>query len=36
MGLMIERKWAMPSKDTYTIKPIKELLKRWVDIDMIG
>tara|TARA_R110000824_G_scaffold386565_1_gene581532 strand:- start:110 stop:628 length:519 start_codon:yes stop_codon:yes gene_type:complete len=33
MGLMIERKWAMPSKDTYTIKPIKELLKRWVDTD---
>ena len=26
----IERKWAMPSKDTFTIKPIAELLSRYV------
>ena len=35
--MRIERKWAMPSKDTFTIKPIRELLNRycnqgeWVD-----
>src|SRR3990167_4313552 len=28
--MIIERKWAMPSKDTFTIKPIAELLKRYV------
>ena len=28
--MKIERKWAMPSKDTFTIKPIKELLGRYV------
>lgn len=28
--LKIERKWAMPSKDTFTIKPIKELLDNYV------
>jgi hypothetical protein len=26
----INRAWAMPSKDTFTIKPISELLKRYV------
>lgn len=37
--MKIERKWAMPSKDTFTIKPIAELLsiyvpaggKNWID-----
>jgi hypothetical protein len=35
--MKIERKWAMPSKNTFTIKPIKELLERygvgknWID-----
>lgn len=35
--MKIERKWAMPSKDTFTIKPIAELLgtynvgKGWID-----
>lgn len=35
--MRIERKWAMPSKDTFTIKPIAELLLRygvgkdWID-----
>ncbi len=29
----MNRIWAMPSKDTYTIKPIAELLDRWVDIN---
>jgi hypothetical protein len=28
--MKIERKWAMPSKDTFTIKPIAELLKRYI------
>lgn len=28
--MKIERKWAMPSKDTFTIKPISELLLRYV------
>src|SRR3990167_11369382 len=28
--MKIERIWAMPSKDTFTIKPIAELLKRYV------
>lgn len=28
--MKITRIWAMPSKDTFTIKPIKELLKRYV------
>ena len=26
----IKRKWAMPSKDTFTIKPIKKLLNKYV------
>jgi len=26
----IKRVWAMPSRHTFTIKPIKELLERWV------
>jgi len=30
---VINRIWAMPNKWTFTIKPIKELLARWVDID---
>jgi len=35
--MRIDRVWAMPSKDTFTIKPIKELLqkynvgKQWID-----
>jgi hypothetical protein len=35
--MIINRTWAMPSKDTFTIKPIAELLKRynvgkyWID-----
>lgn len=29
----IERKWAMPNKNTFTIKPIKELLDKYVDIE---
>lgn len=36
--MKIERKWAMPNKNTFSIKPIKELLeeevdrnKKWVD-----
>ena len=35
--MKINRVWAMPSKDTFTIKPIKELLQRyevgrgWID-----
>lgn len=33
--MKIERKWAMPSKDTFTIKPITELLKRYVKGDWI-
>ncbi len=28
--MKIERKWAMPNKWTFTIKPIKELLKEEV------
>ena len=28
--MKITRVWAMPSKDTFTIKPIAELLKRYV------
>lgn len=27
--MKIERKWAMPSGDTFSIKPIKELIKRY-------
>ncbi len=30
MQMKIERVWAMPSKDTFTIKPIAELLKKYV------
>lgn len=29
--MKIERKWAMPNKNTFDIKPIKELLKNEVD-----
>jgi hypothetical protein len=28
--MKLERIWAMPSKDTFTIKPIRELLNRYV------
>ncbi|MBT9167799.1 MAG: hypothetical protein DDT19_01142 [Syntrophomonadaceae bacterium] len=28
--MKIERKWAMPSKDTFTIKPIAELLSKYI------
>lgn len=28
--IRIERVWAMPSKDTFTIKPIKELLEKYM------
>jgi len=28
--MKIERKWAMPNKWTFTIKPIKELLNKYV------
>ena len=31
--MKIERKWAMPSKHTFTIKPIAELLSRYVLAD---
>lgn len=31
--MKIERVWAMPSKDTFTIKPIKKLLLRYVGED---
>jgi hypothetical protein len=34
-GIKIERKWAMPSKDTFTIKPIKQLLDRYVGSDTL-
>lgn len=30
--MKIERKWAMPNKDTFTIKPIKELLEKYTEI----
>lgn len=33
--MKIERKWAMPSKNTFTIKPIAELLNRYVKIGTI-
>lgn len=33
--MIITRQWAMPSKDTFTIKPIKELISRYVG-DGIG
>lgn len=29
MKMKITRQWAMPSKDTFTIQPIRELLKRY-------
>jgi hypothetical protein len=32
----IERTWAMPSKNTFTIKPIKELLKGYILPQMIS
>lgn len=28
--MKIERKWAMPNKETFTIKPIKELIDRYI------
>jgi hypothetical protein len=28
--MKIQRKWAMPSKDTFSIKPIGELITRWM------
>jgi len=31
----ITRAWAMPSKNTFTIKPIKELLNRYVGVNWI-
>ena len=33
--MKIERKWAMPSMHTFTIKPIKELLERYVGSDTL-
>ena len=32
--MKIERVWAMPSKDTFTIKPIRELLERLPDYEI--
>lgn len=29
--MQIERKWAMPNSETFSIKPIKELLQEEVD-----
>ncbi len=29
-NIIINRVWAMPSKDTFTIKPIKELVSKYV------
>ncbi|NBU99320.1 MAG: site-specific DNA-methyltransferase, partial [Spirochaetia bacterium] len=31
MGMEINRSWSMPSRNTFTIKPIKSLLFRYVD-----
>lgn len=31
--MIINRVWAMPNKNTFSIKPIKELLERYVDKD---
>ena len=28
--MKISRRWAMPNRDTFTIKPIAELLDRWI------
>ena len=33
--MKIERKWAMPSKNTFTIKPIEKLLKEEIDKNMV-
>lgn len=33
--MIIERRWAMPSKHTFTIKPIRELLREYVRDDLI-
>ena len=32
LGFAVDRVWAMPSKDTFTIKPIAELLKRYIPL----
>ena len=32
--MKIERKWAMPNKWTFTIKPIAELLKEEVTVEI--
>ena len=32
-NMKIERKWAMPSAWTFTIKPIAELLKEEIDLN---
>lgn len=29
--MKIERKWAMPNKNTFQIKPIKELIERYIE-----
>lgn len=31
----IERKWAMPNKDTFSIKPVKELIERRIDSPLL-
>lgn len=33
--MIINRIWAMPNSKTFTIKPIKELLKRYITDDMV-
>jgi hypothetical protein len=34
--MIINKKWAMPNKNTFDIKPIKELIDRYVSEDMYG
>lgn len=32
--MIINRQWCMPNKRTFDIKPIKEFISRWVNIDI--
>ena len=33
--MVIEKKWAMPNKNTFTIKPIKELVEKYVVVSNV-
>jgi len=36
MKIEMNRAWAMPNKDTFGIKPIKELITKWIDSPLLS